>query len=92
MTSRERIRTTLRRQEPDRMPRVEQSFWPETLARWQREGMPADTSPAALFALDLTVHLDLDNSLRLPGEILEEAADWVLERDAAPVRWSAPED
>ena len=82
MTSRERIRTTLQRREPDRLPRVEQSFWPETLARWQREGMPADKSPAELFDLDPFLNFGFDHSLRLPEELLEETADWHLKRDA----------
>lgn len=92
MTSRERIRTTLRRREPDYVPLVEQCFWPDTLTRWQQEGMAEDTSPAELFGLDRTVHLDLDNSLRLPTEKLEETAGWILERDADGVvyrRWKS---
>jgi hypothetical protein len=91
MTSRERLRTALRRQEPDRMPRVEQCFWPATLARWRQEGLAEDASPAEVFDLDRTLHLDLDNSLRLPPETLQETADWVLERDADGVvykRWT----
>ena len=82
MTSRERLCTTLRRQEPDRMPRCEQSFWPETLERWRQEGMPADATPAQLFDLDPFRNVGLDHSLRLPEETLEENADWVLKRDA----------
>ncbi|MCC6445549.1 MAG: hypothetical protein IT210_19100 [Armatimonadetes bacterium] len=90
MTSRERIVTAIRRQEPDRLPCVEQSFWPETLARWSREGLPHDTSPGDYFDLDRTLHLDLDASLRLPARILEETANWVIESDADGViykRW-----
>jgi uroporphyrinogen decarboxylase len=90
MTSRERMRTTLRRQEADRMPRCEQSYWPETLERWRQEGMPEDRSPAQLFDLDAFVNLGLDHSLRLPPETLEETVDWVLERNADGVthkRW-----
>lgn len=82
MSSRERICTTLRRREPDRMPRCEQSYWPETLARWRQEGMPADTTPARLFNLDAFHNYSLDNSLRLPAEMLEETQDWRVERDA----------
>lgn len=82
MTSRERLATALRRQEPDRMPRCEQSYWPDTIARWQREGMPADQSPAEIFDLDPFVSSGLDHSLRLPEERLEETQDWYLQRDA----------
>lgn len=90
MTSRERLRTALRRQVPDRLPRVEQSFWPETLARWRQEGMPAAATPAARFDLDAFHSFSLDHSLRLPPATLEEAADWVVDRDADGVvhkRW-----
>ncbi|NCO37022.1 MAG: hypothetical protein AUJ92_08635 [Armatimonadetes bacterium CG2_30_59_28] len=92
MTSRERIRATLRRQEPDRVPRVEQSFWPETLARWRREGMAEDVSPGELFDLDPFINVGLDHSLRLPEETVDETVDWVLERDADGVvykRWKS---
>ena len=82
MTSRERMRTTLRRRQPDRVPRCEQSYWPETLARWQQEGMPADKSPAELFDLDPFLNFGFDHSLRLPVEMLEETTDWYLKRDA----------
>ncbi len=82
MTSRERLCTALRRQTPDRVPRCEQCFWPETLTRWRREGMPADTTPSQLFDLDGFRNVSFDHSLRLPEETLEENADWVLKRDA----------
>jgi len=82
MTSRERIRKALSHREPDRVPRVEQSFWPETLERWRREGLKEDTSPAELFELDAFINVAIDHSLRLPEEILEETHEWVLKRDA----------
>ncbi|MBU0606638.1 MAG: uroporphyrinogen decarboxylase family protein [Armatimonadetes bacterium] len=82
MTSRERLNTALRRREPDRLPRCEQSFWPDTLARWRREGMPEDQSPAELFDLDPFLSFGLDHSLRLPEEMLEQTAEWHLKRDA----------
>ncbi|MGD9497433.1 MAG: uroporphyrinogen decarboxylase family protein, partial [Armatimonadota bacterium] len=90
MTSRERMRTALRRREPDRVPRCEQCYWPETIARWRREGMPPDSSPEELFDLDAFRNLGLDNSLRLPTATLEESAEWVVDRDANGVvhkRW-----
>lgn len=82
MTSRERFRTTLHREQADRVPRAEQSFWPDTLTRWRREGMPEEKTPAEVFDLDEFVQVGLDSSLRLATETLEETDDWVLERDA----------
>lgn len=72
------------------MPRCEQSYWPETLARWRQEGMPEDATPAQLFDLDAFHNYGLDNSLRLPTETLEETLEWVVERDSDGVthkRW-----
>ena len=82
MTSRERLNTTLRRREPDRLPRCEQSYWPQTLERWRQEGMPADASPRELFDLDAFLNFGLDHSLRLQEETIEETAEWYLQRDA----------
>lgn len=72
------------------MPRCEQSYWPETLARWRQEGMPEGASPAELFDLDTFYSFGLDHSMRLPTELLEETEEWVVERDADGVthkRW-----
>ncbi|MBM3502053.1 MAG: hypothetical protein FJX74_25655, partial [Armatimonadetes bacterium] len=82
MTSRERLRTALRRRQPDRVPRCEQSYWPATLDRWRREGMPPNRSPHELFGLDAFLNFGLDHSLRLPVERLDETTDSFLERDA----------
>ena len=82
MTSRERIRLTLRHQEPDRIPMAEICFWPETTERWHQEGLPEDKSPADYFGLDQFASNGADCSLRLPVEVLEECDEWKLERDA----------
>jgi uroporphyrinogen decarboxylase len=81
-TSRERLRTTLRRQEPDRIPRVEICFWPETVERWRKEGLPADQEPAQAFDLDVIAMVGGDFSLRLPTEVIEETEQYKIERDA----------
>jgi len=41
MTGRERVNRMFSRREQDRVPRQD-SFWPETIARWQREGLQWD--------------------------------------------------
>ena len=81
MTSRERLRTTLRRQEPDRVPRLEICHWPETLLRWRREGLPADQTPNAFFGFDGLCMAYLDGSLQLPPQTLEDGPDYTLARD-----------
>lgn len=83
MTTRERIRTTLRRQEPDRIPLCEICFWPQTTERWRTEGLPADKTPNEYFELDHLALGGADCSLRLPVEVLEECEEWKLERDSS---------
>jgi uroporphyrinogen decarboxylase len=41
MTGRERVTRMFARQDQDRIPRHD-SFWPETITRWQREGLQGD--------------------------------------------------
>jgi uroporphyrinogen decarboxylase len=41
MTGRERVNRMFARQDQDRIPRHD-SFWPETIARWQKEGLKGD--------------------------------------------------
>lgn len=43
MTGRERVNRMFARQDQDRVPRHD-SFWPETISRWQREGLLGDHS------------------------------------------------
>jgi len=81
MTSRDRIRTTLSRHQPDRVPMCEICYWPETTARWHQEGLPEDQTPEQYFGLDHIALSGPDCSLMLPVEVLEEHDEWKLERD-----------
>jgi uroporphyrinogen decarboxylase len=45
LTSRERVNRVFARQDHDRVPRFE-SFWPETITRWQEEGLNGETDAA----------------------------------------------
>lgn len=81
MTSRERLRRALRRQEPDRVPMLEICFWPDTVQRWHREGLPEGQHPAAFFGFDGLCMTYLDCSLGLPPETLEDTAEHTLTRD-----------
>jgi len=82
MTSRERIRRALVGELPDRVPLTETSIWPDTLARWHREGLPEGVEPAQWLGLDRLRICVLDCSLRLPVEQREESANTYLVRDA----------
>lgn len=83
MTTRERIRTLLQHREPDRVPMCEISFWPDTVRRWQTEGLPEHRSPNDYFELDVLACSGPDCSLQLPVEVLQECDEWKLERDSS---------
>jgi len=80
MTSRERIRLVLDHEEPDRVP-IQDSPWTHTVARWHREGLPADQSPASHFGYEFA-HQGPDISLQFPEETLEEGPGWRISRSA----------
>lgn len=81
MTSRERFRTVLQLQEPDRIPVTDICFWTPTVERWRAEGLPNDVTPAEYFHLDQIVLLGVDCSLQLETEVIEDTEEWVVERD-----------
>jgi len=82
VTSRERLRAVLGRRVPDRVPMVEISYWPPTIERWRREGLPADIGPEEYFNLDVICMVAFDWTLRLPERTLEETADYRVYVDA----------
>src|SRR5512140_2691454 len=84
MTSRERILAALERRQPDRLPVCETTFWPETLDRWHKEGLPAGVTLDNREALDACFGLDsiactndlFDPSFGLPVRTLEQTAEY----------------
>ncbi|MCD6291144.1 MAG: hypothetical protein J7M34_11625 [Anaerolineae bacterium] len=78
-TPRDRIRTLLSFQEPDRIGLAD-AFWVDTLARWREEGLPADVDPSDYFGFDFD-SLFLDASLRLPERLLEETEEYTIRED-----------
>lgn len=81
MTSKERIVGLLRGEIPDRVGRAD-APWPETRARWQREGMPTDLHFNDYFQMDVRRMIKIDTSFRLPESLLEEGPDYRLVRTA----------
>jgi uroporphyrinogen decarboxylase len=79
LTGLERIRTLLAHREPDRIG-ITDSFWLDTVPRWQTEGFPADVTPAEYFGFDFD-HVYIDSSLRLPEEVLEDTDDYYVYQD-----------
>ena len=51
-TPRDRILAALEHRRLDRIPICEQDIWPETLQRWENEGMPKGGNPVELYDLD----------------------------------------
>ena len=78
MNSAERFLAALSHREPDRVPKYD-SVWVSTLNRWRQEGMPADVTPAEHFGYEM-VPVRPDLSPGFPTEIIEEDAEYVLER------------
>ena len=71
LTSRERMLRTFRHEDVDRIMMVD-SAWRGTVARWKREGMPADVDWQDYFGFDKIGSLGTDNSPRYEQKVLEE--------------------
>ena len=90
MTQRERIRTALRRGVPDRVPMLDITFWPDTIDRWHREGLPLSVHPCDFLGMDHITQFVFDRTLRLPTRTLDETDEWVISTDsngATRKRW-----
>ena len=73
MTSRERFAAALSRRIPDRVPMTEISYWPDTVTRWRREGLPDGVEPLDYFKLErICVQCPINGSLRLAEQVIEE--------------------
>lgn len=65
MTTKERFLRAFRHEEADRVP-ITDSPWNGTLARWRREGMPANADWREYFGADKVETIGVDVSPRLP--------------------------
>ena len=67
----------------DRMPVFHWTGWGETVARWQREGLPEDADQHAFFnasPLMRGIPINLDLFPLFEEEVLEETERWVVKR------------
>lgn len=71
MNTRERVTRMFEHREADRVP-VTDIAWQGAIARWKREGMPADADYVNFFGLDRMMLLYADNSPRFEAKVLEE--------------------
>ena len=79
MTSKERIHALLSGEIPDRIGRAD-APWPETRARWNGEGLPADVHANDYFEMDIRHMLRIDCSFRLSQTVEEDAPDYTIVR------------
>ena len=83
MTHRERVRTAIAREQPDRVP-IMDAAWRETVQRWRREGLPADVDVADYFDYAIR-EIWCDTSPRFPLEVVREDDEQIV----TTTRWGA---
>lgn len=81
MTSRERISKVLAKEIPDRVPLCETSFWPQTVERWKKEGLPQGVDLIDYFGMDHISGISFDTTFRLEHRVLEDTPEYRIETD-----------
>lgn len=79
-SSRERVLTTLKHKNADRIP-IQDSPWGSTVDRWRAEGLPSGISPADYFGYEMT-GFGADTSPQFPVEVIKEDNEYIIERDS----------
>ena len=72
MNSRERLIYAIGNKMPDKVPKLDISYWPETIERWRGEGLPPELVESDLedyFGLDKIFRLSYNTSLQLEQQI-----------------------
>ncbi|GAH21373.1 unnamed protein product, partial [marine sediment metagenome] len=77
MTSRERIKSVLKHEEPDRVP-IHDTLWRATLNRWRREGLPEDIPVEEHFGYEITL-IGFDPTPRFPVKTLEKNDKFIIQ-------------
>jgi len=76
MNSRERIKNTFNFKVPDRIG-IFDAPWPETVARWRMEGLPANVHVNEYFNYDVDDCIFLDTSIGLKEKIIASTEDYI---------------
>jgi len=87
MTSCQRIKSALDFRQGDRIPITECNFWPDTLKRWEGEGLPKDID--IYLGLDRIFHsqpFDCSLSKAFPHKIYEETEEYIIDRNPYGVK------
>jgi len=79
MSSKERVRKILNFELPDRVG-IWDAYWPETLQRWQKEGLPEEIDPREYFEHDI-YHYRIDITPGFQEKIIEEKDEWVIHQN-----------
>lgn len=77
----ERMRNVLGGKIPDRVPICEVSFWPKTIERWKKEGLPENQDPITYFQMDRITNLRYDTSFRIERKIIEDTEEYTIFSD-----------
>ncbi|MBM3501707.1 MAG: hypothetical protein FJX74_23890 [Armatimonadetes bacterium] len=78
----QRVRAALHRTHVDAVGIAEMIYWPETVARWHEEGLPAGVTPGAYFGTDVFgTSITPDLTLQLEPAVLFEDETYVLRRN-----------
>jgi uroporphyrinogen decarboxylase len=83
-TSRDRIQRMFEHREADRVPIVDLP-WDSTIARWRREGLPANADWAEYLDVDCVRLILPDNSPRFPERVIEATSEYRI----YTTRWGA---
>lgn len=78
MNSSKRIKEVLSGKIPDRIPICEVSFWPKTIERWRKEGLPENTDPITYFQMDRITNFRYKSGFGFDEKVLEETDDFKI--------------
>lgn len=83
MQSRKRISEAINHREFDRVPMIETFFWPETLKRWYKEGLPEEVDIVEYFQLDRLEWFFpvFDCTFRIRSKVIEENEEYIIRRN-----------
>jgi uroporphyrinogen decarboxylase len=71
--NRDRILASLHGEVPDAVGVAEMNFWPDTVKRWQQEGLPPDADPGVYFGVDaLRRSVVPDLTLQMEPRVIRE--------------------
>jgi len=72
---------TLELKIPDKVPITEGGYWPETIERWRKEGLPENVDPITYLGMDRLLFVSYDSTLGLEERVLSETEDKIVKVD-----------